>query len=464
MRPPSARKIAYHDSKHGEVRSDVYHWLQDKADPKVIAYLTAENNYYDAVMRPLADMVNELFTETVARIPQMENSVPIQHGNYFYDWRQEKDLQYRIYCRKRADSRSELASAAEEVLLDANQLVEPGEYLGYGEVSVSNDERYLAYLINRDGSDEHTLFIKDLVTGELLPEVIPGLFSDGTEGAVAWSVDDTYLFFISTDELGREYRLWRHELGTPLDQAELLYEERDPRFYVYIYRSQSKRFLFIRSEASTTVELRIIDLANPLAPVRLFKPRRTDVEYQIEHWQDSFMVLTNDGGATNFRLERYSLDDFADLIEVVPYDESRYLIGLHSFRDMLYVSGRADGLTQVWRLDGNELVRLVWDEDVYTVTALPQQDYDAAELVVQFESLITPETAYAIDLETNERKLLQQKRVAGSYDSENYVQRRVFAAAEDGSRIPILLVYHKDALKQGPAPLELYAYGGYCIS
>jgi len=510
---PTVRKISRIFTEHGNVRDDEYYWLRERDNPEVIAYIKAENAYYDAVMKPLQPLANSLYQGMVARIPASEDGVPIQLGDYFYYIREEKDLQYQIYARKEAASRAELATAPEEILLDVNSLAiaagqdgglddggvdgaadgapddgagggDDSEDGGYLDVTalrlVSNNQRYLAYLENRDGTDKYTCFIKDLATRELLPDVIPNVADE----SVGWSADDKYIFYVTLDDTQRANKFWRHELGTSATDDVLLYEEQDDTFILLCHTSQSRRFIFLCSLATNTTEVRVIDTTNPLAAPILLQPRREGVEYALEHWRDDLLIITNEN-ALNFKLLRLPLAQLKDSLtdsdltnsalidggqgswggtEVVPYDEERFLEWVYPFAQRLYVSGRENGLKQIWYLENGKLVPLAWDEAVYNLVPAPLQSYQAPEFVVSYSSFITPPTDYAINNLTTEKTLIKQQQVAGSYDATQYTQKHLFATASDGTKIPILLHYRTDALANGPAPLLLSAYGAYGFS
>lgn len=462
--PPVAKKDPTYFENHGINREDNYYWLRDFDNPEVQSFLAAENDYYDKIMAPLSGLVDDIYNDMVARIPEHEDWVPIQNGDYFYYWRQDKDQQYPVYARKRAQTRAALDNVPEEVILDENALanssVEPVEttnFLSVGSVNISNNQNLLAYSINRDGSERYAINIKDLGSGRLLDDVITGV-----RGGVAWSADDNYIFYVTENELRRTNKLWRHKIGTPQSEDVLLYEEPDPTFYLGVYSSRSKKFIFAGSGNHDSNEYRIIDAENPLEPPRLFQARQDNVRYQIQHWKDNFIVLT-DQDAPNFKLLSYPLDDFANPTELLPYDEHYYLNGMIPFRDKLYITGRADGQTQIWRFEDGKLIPLQWDEEIYNVSPVGGQSYEATELITSYESYLAPLTYYSINLENQTQEKIQQKQVYDGYQKDNYIQERIFATAADGTQIPILIRYRRGARDNGPAPLVLYAYGGFDI-
>ena len=460
MNPPIAKKIPQTFELHEDTRQDDYYWMKDKTNPDVISYLEGENNYYAEVMKPLENLTSQIYEAMVARIPASESQVPVQKGPYFYYVRQEKELQYPIYARKQATNRAQLATTEEEIILDINTLVSNDDYLSTTELRISNDHRYLAYLENRDGTDSYMLYVKDLQTGELLEDVIPNVY---IYSSVEWSNCGKYIFYVTLNELQRPEKLWRHEIGTPVSEDVLLLEESDVTFNLYISKSQSIRYIFAISKSTTTTEIQLIDADNPLESPQLFDARHEGIEYDVEHWENEFIILTNEN-ALNFKLLRCPIEDFTKRTAIVPYDETFFLESVYPFKRQVYVTGRANGLEQVWRVDGNKLIQLEWDEDIYSVSIVSEQDYEATEVLIQYQSFTTPKTTLRIDIETGDKQVLQEAPVTGEYDRTQYVQQQVWVPAADGVNIPVLLHYKKGALDNGPAPLILTAYGSYGYS
>jgi oligopeptidase B len=460
MEAPKAKRIPHPHVLHGDVRQDDYYWLRDRENPEVIAYLEEENRYYDEHMRPLQPLTERIYQELVERIPDVEMKVPVQDGEFFYYTRMEKELQYRVYARKQAASRDELDSATEEVILDLNALAKDGEYLSVTVLRVSPDHTRLAYLENRDGSDKYTVNVKDLTTGELLPDKISDVF---IFGSLEWDATGEYLFYITVDESQRPYRLWRHRVGdTGNDNDVLLYEETDITFSLRLSKSRSGRFLFLKSESTMTDEVRYLAADDPLGTFQLLDERQRGIQYDVEHWGDDFLILTNEN-AQNFRLVRCPVHNPAksNREDVIPYDHARYLQAVYPFKEALLIAGRQDGLTQLWVYREEKLIQLTWDEPIYTVSVLENRSYDTIEALIQYESLLTPKTTFALNLLDGNRVCLQVEPVSGEFDPSLYCQERLWATAEDGTKVPMFAVYRKGLFDHGPAPLILYGYGSY---
>lgn len=457
MKPPIAKRIPHPHELHGDVREDDYYWLKDRTNPDVIEYVENENTYYSEVMKPLEEQTEEIYQAMIDRVPDSEVDVPVQHGPYFYYSRQDKEKQYPIYVRKKAENRNQLSDAPEEVILDLNELAKTSDYLSVTALKRTTDHKHLAYLENRDGTDRYSVYVKDLQQNTLLSDEIHDVF---IYGSVEWSRSSEYIFYITVDENERPSRLMRRKLGTTKDQDELLYEEKDDQFTMYLNKSQSGKYIFVHSDSKTTSEVRFIDTDSPLSPPLLIDARRKDVEYDVEHWGDDLLILTNDG-ALNFQLLRAPIQNLQARENVVPYHEDRFLQEMFPFQDELYVGGRESGLTQIWKLKDGELEQIQWDESIYSVSVRSGQSYDTSEVLMDFESLLTPQTTYSFNPKTEEMTRLHVTPVTGEYDSSNYVQKHLWATADDGVQIPMTMHYKQGALNHGPAPTILYAYGSY---
>ena len=466
MQPPKAKKIPYIHETHGDVRHDDYFWLRDRHNPQVIEYLQAENSYYEEMVKPLASVAESLYQGMASRIPKEELEVPVQDGLYFYYSRMQEELPYPTYARKRADHRDQLADSAEEILLDLNAIAKDGEYLNVTVLRVSPNDTQLAYLENRDGTDRYTLQVKDLTTGEWRTAPIANVCLDES---VEWDESGGYLFYVTVDESQRPFQLWRRQLDSQ-EADVLLYEETDITFSLALMKSASGKYLFVKSHSTTTDEIRYLPAQDPLQPLTLMDARRRGIRYSVEHWGSDFLFLTNEG-APNFRILRCAVDDLSSVgrVELIPYDEHRSLQAVMPFREGLVISGRENGITQIWRYVNDELTKLSWDESIYTVAMAGNRSYDSSELLIKYESLVTPRTTFAVDLKTGAKQVLQEASVSGDYNRTLYKQERIWSKAEDGTEIPTLMVYRVNALggdaKPGhpgvPAPLILYAYGAY---
>ncbi|WP_060206718.1 S9 family peptidase [Sporosarcina koreensis] len=457
MKPPIAKRIPHPHELHGDVREDDYYWLKDPNNPQVIQYLEEENRYYDEIMRPLEKQTEQIYQSMVDRVPDSEVKIPVQHGTFFYYSRLDKSKQYPIFARKQAESRELLSEAPEEVILNLNELAEEDDYLSVTVQRINTDHTHLAYLENRDGTDRYTIHIKDISTGKLLPDRIPNVF---LYGSMEWSRCGDFIFYITVDENQRPCQLWRHRIGSDVESDKLVFEEKDETFTLYVSKSQSGKFIFVHSMSKTTSEVQLLDADSALSPLQLVDGRRDGILYDVEHWENDLLILTNED-ALNFQLFRSPLDNLKSRKNVIEYDEEHYLQAMYPFRDKLLLAGRKNGLTQIWVMQDDKLEPIEWDEPLYTVSVLSDQDYEAAEVLLQYESLLTPKTTYGLDLLTGEKHRLQVAPVSGEYDRTDYRQEQLWATSEDGVNVPMTAVYLEGALDNGPAPLILYGYGSY---
>jgi oligopeptidase B len=453
LSPPVARRRAAPRAYSGVTLDDPYAWLENPDDPEVIAYLRAENAFTEAMMAPTAALRETLYAEIVGRVRRTDTKAPFRMGDWFYYVRTEDGRDYDILCRKRGS-----LDAPEEILLDLNAIA--GEYLALGKYAPSYDGRYLAYALNETGGIEYTLHIKDLHSGELLPERLP---SDGN--GFAWAADDRTLFYTRQDETLRSADLLRHEIGSDPATDPLLYHEDDPVYSLTIEISDSKAFLILTSESFTTTEVRFLRADDPTGAFALFAPRQSGIIQYLEHYGDEFLVLSNEH-AENFKLEAVPVAaPAAARRQVIPHRERALLENVDVFTGYLLVSGRENGISRLWVHDlaRGETRPVEFAEPVHCANPGDNREYHTTRATVSYTSLVTPLTFYSLDLASGERTLLKQEEVVGGHDPSQYVSTRVFATAPDGERVPISLISRRDA-PAGPRPLLLRGYGayGYC--
>jgi len=460
--PPVAKRIAHPHTLHGVTRPDDYYWLRERDNPEVIAYLTAENEYWAEVMKPLAPLESTLYHELLARIQEDDTEVPVPDGPFFYYQRTEQGRPYPIWARKRAASRAQLAEVPEEVLLDQNQLAEGKDFYNVTVVRPSPDHRQLAYLENETGSDRYTLRVHNLETGATLPDRVEDVH---LYGSLEWDPLGHALYYVAVDPVTqRAHRLYRHALGTTQDADELIYEEQDITFTLMLHRSQSGRFLFLVSHSTTTHEVRYLDTNQDRRDWHVFQARRRGVRYSLEHWDDALLVLTDDGAPDNKLMAAplATAQDPSTWRELIAHEAGRPLHDVTPMGEWALVSGRQHGLTQIWVMNQTGvLTPITWPESLYTVSPGDNRAYPSRTALVTYQSLVTPRTVYELDLATRSLSLLKQEPVLGGYQPADYVQDTIHATADDGTEIPISLVYRRDVREHGPAPLILDAYGSY---
>jgi oligopeptidase B len=470
--PPVAERRPVVRSHHGDDFVDDYEWMRDKEDPATLAYLEAENAHTDAVTAHLEPLRQQIFDEIKARTLETDLSVPVRRGKWWYYARTVEGQQYAIRCRCPIDDaddwnppvlEADAEIAGEEVLLDSNVEAEGHEFFSLGAFSVSDDESLLAWSVDTQGDERYTIRVKDLRTGEVLPDEIPA-----TSGGATWSAGGTHLFYTTVDEAWRPHRVWRHRLGST-DQDVLVLEEPDERYFIGVGRTQSERFLVIGLSSKVTSEVRVLEADDPEGEFRVVLPRRDGVEYSLEHavinGEDFFLVLHNDG-ALNFELAAVRVDDPSVRTVLIPGSESTRLEDVDVFAKQLVVSYRRDALSRIGVIplgpDGlGDLTEIDFGEELFTSGVGANAEWDQPLIRVGVGSFITPASIYDYVVETGELILRKQAPVLGGYDPDEYEQHRSWAVADDGVRVPVSIVCRKDTPRDGTAPALIYGYGAY---
>ncbi|TFV57222.1 S9 family peptidase [Mycobacterium sp. PS03-16] len=469
--PPQAKRIEQRREHHGDVFLDPYEWLRDKTDPEVLAHLEAENAYTEAQTEHLAPLRQKIFDEIKARTKETDLSVPTRRGDWWYYGRSFEGKQYGVQCRCPVsdpddwtppvfDENTEIPG--EQVLLDENVEADGHDYFALGAASVSIDGNILAYSVDTVGDERYTLRFRDLRTGEQYADTIAGIGAGAT-----WAADNRTVYYTTVDDAWRPDTVWRHRLGADTPD-EKVYHEPDERYWLGVGRTRSDRYLIIAAGSAVTSEVRYADAAAADAEFTVVWPRRDGVEYSLEHavvgGQDRFLILHNDG-AENFALIETPVDDPTAGRTLIEHREDVRLDSVDAFEGHLVISYRAEALPkiQLWPLgaDGSygRAEDITFDTELTSSGLAANPNWDAPKLRVGATSFVTPVRIYDIDLATGERTLLREQPVLGDYHPEDYVERRDWAVAPDGARIPISIV-HRAGL-QFPAPTLLYGYGAY---
>ncbi len=455
--PPVARKIPVADTLFGDVRVDDYRWMRDKSSPDVIAYLEAENQYTTAMTAHIGELTETVYQEMVGRIKETDLSVPYLDNGFFYYSRTEEGKQYPIFCRKEGS-----LNAEEVVLLDQNELAKGHDYFEIWAKRVSPDNRLLAYSVDSTGAETFTLHIKDLVTGELLPDVIPEM-----DYALEWANDSSTLFYTTMDEARRSDKLWRHTLGTDPSEDVLVHHETDPGYGVWISRTRSDRYLIMDVGSRDTEEQYLLSADDPFGQFVLVHPREDGVEYYLSHRGDEFYIRTNDG-AKNYKVMRAPVDAPSkdNWTEVISHRDGVKLERIDVFEHHLVVAERekAQRRIRVMNLDTGDEHYVEFPEPVYAVYPKENKEYDTATMRFSYMSHVTPTSVYDYDMDTRDRKLLKRKEVLGGYDPALYASERLFATATDGTEVPVSILYRRDAKRDEGNPVYLIGYGAYGAS
>ena len=455
LQPPPTEKKPKITEINGDRLVDNYFWLREKTNPAVIAHLEAENAYTAAVMKPTEALQDKLYNEILSHIKQTDANVPYRWGQYFYYTRTEEGKQYPIYCRTEATN----AKATEEILLDLNEMAKGQKFMAVGSFAPSDDGTLLAYSTDNTGYRQYTLQIKNLSTGELLPEKIERVDD------LAWATDNKTLFYVTEDAVTkRNDKMFRHVLGT--DKYELVYEEKDELFDIGVDRTRDKAVITLGAFSKTSTEFRYIPANNPNAAWKTIIARQADHEYDVEHRGDLFYIRTNKG-AKNFRVVTAPVSDPAEKNwkEFVAHRPLVKIDGVDLFADHAVLSEWENGLQQIEIVDfkTNQRHRIQFPEPVYAAGLSTNREFDTNVLRYNYQSLVTPSSVFDYDMNTSQATLLKQTEVPGGFDKANYKSERVFATAADGTKIPMSVVYKRGVKLDGSAPMLLYAYGSYGI-
>src|SRR6266511_417010 len=409
LKPPMAKKVAKVETLHGEKLVDDYFWLRDRKNPEVRAYLESENAYADAFMKPTETLQSKLYDEMLGRIKETDLSVPFRLGEFLYYSRTEKGKQYPIYCRKRAGGvggpqgpPTGSAEAAEQVMLDLNELARGERFMAVAELEVSDDGNLLAYTTDNVGFREYRLHVKDLSKGKDFPEIVEKVSS------AAWAADNKTLFYTVDDHAKRPYRMYRHTLGEDPRTDVLVFEEKDEMYRANVHRSRSRKVLFLVSGSHTADEWRFLDSDKPAGLFTMISPREKEHEYAVDHRGDVFYIRTNKR-CRNFHV---------------------------------VVLEREDGLPRIRVIDlaTGAQHRVYFPEPVYAVGPQNNAEFETRLFRFGYQSFMTPQSVFDYDMATRERTLLKRTEVLGGYDPDRYQSERRYATAKDGTKIPISIL------------------------
>ncbi len=446
--PPKAAIRPHEMTMHGHTRIDNYYWLNVRENPEVIAYLEAENQYAEACLKQTEPLQEQLFKEIKGRIKQDDNSVPVKIRDYYHYTRYEEGKEYPIFCRK-----YQSLEAPEEVLLDGNMLAEGHAFFEIGELSLSENDKLLAYSVDTVSRRLYTVYVKNLETGELVDDPIPN-----TSGNVVWASDNATLFYGVKDETLRPCKIMRHHLGTAAAEDVLVYEESDETFVCYISKTKSRKYLIINSDSTLSSECRILESDQPMNEFRVFQERQPDMLYGIDHYGEHFYIQTNADGAKNYKIMRTPIGqtEMAHWTEVIAHREKVMIEGFTIFSKYFVIEEREKGLVNIrirtW--DGNTDYYLDFGEPAYTAGVGANPDFEAVTLRYAYNSMTTPSSVYEWDMEKCTKTLLKRQEIVGGYNPGDYVTERLMAPSHDGVLVPISIVYKKNVDAAVPEPVE----------
>lgn len=464
--PPRPEKRPSEDVQHGVARVDQYGWLRAEnwqevfrdtslLDPAIRTHLEAENTYQAAVMAETLPLRNALFAEMKARIKEDDSSVPMVDGPYAYG------SAFRIGGEQPRYFRTPRDGGAEEVLLDGDREAEGHPYFRIGGVDHSASHARLLWAYDDKGSEFYTLKVRDLSTGGDLDDIVRD-----TGGGGVWDGTDKGFFYTWLDPNHRPSRIYHHVIGQP--ENRLVYEETDPGFFLSVSGSRRNDWIFISIHDHETSEYRVLPADRPDAEPVVIAPRQTGIQYDVEEGGDEFFILTNSGGAKDFRIMRAPAADPRpeNWVEIVPHQPGRLILGIMGFRDFLVRLERLDGLPRIVIRDrsSGEEHAISFEEEAYSLGLVGSLEYDTDVVRFSYSSMTTPAQVFDYDMRTRERTLRKTQEVPSGHDPEHYVTRRLMAPAADGELVPVSLLYHRDTRLDGGAPCLLYGYGAYGIT
>ncbi|HET9898200.1 MAG TPA: S9 family peptidase [Streptosporangiaceae bacterium] len=471
---PAAKRIPSQRVFHGDAFTDEYQWLADKDDPDTIAFLEAQNAFTQAMTKEQAGLRDAIFAEIKGRTRETDLSVPVRRGGWWYYGRTLEGKQYQVMCRRAVQGPGERppisddgsAPDGEEILLDCNELAGGEPFFSLGVYNVSPDGTKLAFSTDYSGNERYTLRFKDLRTGEVSAEEIPNTYY-----ASAWAKDGSAVFYIIADDAWRPYQVWRHTIGTPVAQDEIVYTETDERFFVTVALSRSQRYVLIAATSKMTSEFRLLDASDPAGEFTVVMPRRQGVEYTLDHQlfadgSERLLILHNDG-AENFELVTASVGEPSAWTPLIPHRADTRLVDVSAFQNHFVLYYRKNGLTglRVVKADGTDR-EVAFSEPVYTVGPGVNHEYTSNLFRMSYSSMITPDSVYDYDTVTGELILLKRRPVLTlpgepEFRIEDYEQFREWATAPDGTKVPISLVRKKGTPSERNSPLLMHGYGSY---
>lgn len=456
---PKADKIEQKLEVNGDVRVDNYYWLNDRENPKVIDYLNDENKHYDAVTAHTKDFQETLFQEMKGRIKEDDESVPFKKNSYFYITKYVLGGQYPIYSRK-----FQTLEAQEEILFDVNLMAKDYSYYKLSGLSVSPNNKIVAFGVDTVSRREYVLQFKNLESGELYPEKI-----ENTTGNACWASDNKTVFYTQKNtKTLRAEKIFRHVLGTDPSQDVEVFFEKDEAFNTFVYRTKSGKYIIIGSSSTVSSEYQILEADNPTGEFKVFQARERDLEYEIAHYQNDFYIHTNKDNATNFKIMKTSEENTSkeNWVDIIPHREDVLVEDISIFKDFLVVEERSNGLIniRIIRWDQTEDFYLPFGEDTYSAGVYYNPEFDTDVIRYGYNSMTTPSSVIDFNVVTKTKEIKKEQEVlGGKFDKNNYKSERLWATGKDGTQIPISLVYHKKTSLNENTPLLLYGYGSYGI-
>jgi oligopeptidase B len=469
VQPPKAKVLEHKIITHNDTLIDNYFWMRLSDEEKnakkpnqhtkdVLDYLNAENEYLDKKMKHTEQLQTAIYKEIIARIKQDDESVPVTINGYSYYSRFEEGQDYPFYCRK------VVGSETEEIMLNGPEMGKNKSYFAIGDYTVSENNEILAYSVDYVSRRQYTIFLKNLITGEVYEDKI-----ENSNGGITWANDNKTIFYTKMDPVTlRSNQIYSHVIGTKSSADKLVFEEKDETFSCFIYKTKSRKYLMIGSTQTLSSEYRFLDANTPDGQWKIVQPRQRDLEYSIDHYGDDLYITTN-YQAKNFRLVKTPVTktEKENWVEVIPHRSNVLLESIDIFQKHLVVTERKNGLTHLRVIDWADKSEhyIEFNDPAYLTYTFDNPEFNTDEIRIGYTSLTTPNTVYDYNMVTKNRETKKQQQVlGGKFDALNYTSERIYATSRDGVQIPISIVYKKGFNKDGNAPLLLYAYGSYGYS
>lgn len=455
-RPPVAKRVPHSTTHHGFRIDDPYAWLRDPGfpnvtDPEILAYLKAENAYFEAAMAPHRPLIDTIFAEMKGRIKDDDSTVPQKDGEYVYWSAFNPGAQYPTWYRRPA------AGGPEAVILDEAAMAEGHDYFRLGGHAVSPDGRLLAYAVDTSGAERYVLKVRDLGTGTDLPDAIRNW-----RYGLVWAADSKSFLYTDADENWRSKTVWHHRLGDLQSADRIIYHEADIEFGVSVGLTQSRAYAVITSSDSDTSEVRLLPTGDFNAEPILVAARQRDRLYDVDEREGTLFIRVNDTHV-NFRVVTAPVAAPGAWTELIAGDDRHYILGLASFKTLLVIEERVDGLSQIRLRDyvsGTDKY-IAFSEASYVAGLGNNPEYEIDRLRLSYQSMVTPNTVYDYHLADARLETLKVREIPSGYDPSQYVTERLLAPARDGVKVPVSVVYRKDFVKDGSGRLHIYAYGAY---
>ena len=465
MKPPIAPRRPSRRTLHGITVTDDSAWLKDETwpevlrdpsllDPDIRAYLESENAYAEALLAPTQALQKTLVAEMRGRIKEDDSGVPTADGPFAYLWKFRDGGQHQLI------GRTPRGGGDVQIVLDGDALAKASDYFKFGGTRHSPDHRLEAWSADLRGSEFFTIRIRRWDTGEDLPDVLTE-----TGGGVVWGLDSTFFYYVHVDDNHRPLKVYRHRLGTAQADDVLVYEEKDIGWFTHIEESAGRRFCIVGGGDHDTSEQSLIDLSLPDATPRLIAPREKGVRYSVADRGDELFILTNSGGAVDFRIVTAPLaaPARANWRELVPHRPGTYILGIELFAGHLVRLERANALPSIVIRalgDGGEHV-IAFDETAYSLDMAGGYEFDTTTMRFSYSSMTTPAEVYDYDMASRVRTLRKRQEIPSGHDPAHYVTTRITAVSHDGAEVPVSILHRRDLVRDGSAPLLLYGYGSY---